>query len=124
MFGQDPLTAPVSSRPAEVLEHAGVRGDVVVWDADDNEEMQQAIDRAAAEDRVLVGASGVLGAFARGLLGGTALVTLVYLAVNLVFLFVVPSDQLAGSTTAGADAANLLFGPRAEGLLSLLGESS
>jgi uncharacterized protein YgbK (DUF1537 family) len=36
VFGTDPLNAPVSSRPAEVLEHAGVRGDVVVWDADDN----------------------------------------------------------------------------------------
>jgi len=57
---------------------------------------------------------------ARGLLGGTALVTVVYLLVNLVFLLVVPSNQLAGSTTAGADAARLLFGPRAEGLLSLL----
>ena len=57
---------------------------------------------------------------ARGLLGGTALVTLVYLLVNVVFLLVVPSSLLARSTTAGADAARLLFGPRAEGLLSLL----
>jgi APA family basic amino acid/polyamine antiporter len=57
---------------------------------------------------------------ARGLLGGTALVTLVYLAINLVFLLVIPPERLAGSTTAGADAARLLLGPRAEGLLSLL----
>jgi APA family basic amino acid/polyamine antiporter len=56
---------------------------------------------------------------ARGLLGGTALVTLLYLLINLVFLLVVPAEQLAGSTSAGADAARLLFGPRAEGLLSL-----
>jgi uncharacterized protein YgbK (DUF1537 family) len=68
VFGQDPLNAPVSSRPADVLEHAGIRGDVVVWDADDNGEMHDAIQRARAENRVLVGASGVLGAFARNLL--------------------------------------------------------
>jgi uncharacterized protein YgbK (DUF1537 family) len=69
VFGTDPLNAPVSSRPAEVLEHAGVRGDVVVWDADDNAQMHQAIARAHRENRILVGASGVLGAFARELLG-------------------------------------------------------
>lgn len=68
VFGQDPLNAPVSSRPADVLEHAGIQGDVVVWDADDNAEMHRAIERARVENRVLVGASGVLGAFARGLL--------------------------------------------------------
>jgi uncharacterized protein YgbK (DUF1537 family) len=68
VFGKDPLNAPVSSRPAEVLEHAGVTGDVAVWDADDNAQMHQAVARAHAEDRVLVGASGVLGAFAQGLL--------------------------------------------------------
>jgi uncharacterized protein YgbK (DUF1537 family) len=65
VFGKDPLNAPVSSRPADVLEHTGVKGDVVVWDADDNEEMHQAIRRARAENRVVVGASGALGAFAR-----------------------------------------------------------
>jgi uncharacterized protein YgbK (DUF1537 family) len=68
VFGKDPLNAPVSSRPTDVLEHAGVSGDVVVWDADDNAEMDEAIRRARAEDRVLVGLSGVLGAFARGVL--------------------------------------------------------
>jgi APA family basic amino acid/polyamine antiporter len=57
---------------------------------------------------------------ARGLLMGTALVTLLYMLVNLVLLLVVPPQQLAGSTTAGADAARLLLGPRAEGTLSLL----
>ena len=65
VFGKDPLNAPVSSRPADVLEHTGVKGDVVVWDADDNEEMRQAIRRARAENRVVVGASGALGAFAQ-----------------------------------------------------------
>ncbi|MDP6376553.1 MAG: four-carbon acid sugar kinase family protein [Pseudomonadales bacterium] len=67
VFGQDPLNAPVSSRPADVLEHAGVSGDVVVWDADDNEQLHAAIERAAAETRVVVGASGALGAFAQTL---------------------------------------------------------
>ena len=65
VFGNDPLNAPVSSRPAEVLEHAGVKGAVSVWDADDNVQMHAAIDRARAENRVLVGASGALGAFAQ-----------------------------------------------------------
>ena len=57
---------------------------------------------------------------ARGLLGGTALVTLVYLLVNTVILIVVPAEQLAGSTTAVADAARLLLGPTAERTLALI----
>jgi len=57
---------------------------------------------------------------ARGLLMGTGLVTLLYMLVNLVLLLVVPAAQLSGSTTAGADAARLLLGARAEGVLSLL----
>lgn len=56
----------------------------------------------------------------RGLLGGTALVMLVYLVVNTVILLVVPADQLAGSTTAGADAARILLGPKAEWMLALV----
>jgi APA family basic amino acid/polyamine antiporter len=56
----------------------------------------------------------------RGLLGGTLLVTLVYLLINTVFLVVIPADRLAGSTTAGADAARLLLGPVAERALALL----
>ncbi len=57
---------------------------------------------------------------ARGLLGGALFVSLVYLALNAVFLAVVPAEQLAGSTTAGADAARLLLGPLAERVLALL----
>lgn len=56
----------------------------------------------------------------RGLLGGTALVMLVYLVVNTVILLVVPADRLAGSTTAGADAARILLGPKAEWMLALV----
>ncbi|MFQ5599064.1 MAG: APC family permease [Candidatus Krumholzibacteriia bacterium] len=55
---------------------------------------------------------------ARGLLVGTALVTLLYLVVNLLLLVVVPADQLAGSATAGVQAARLLLGPQAERALS------
>lgn len=69
VFGNDPLGAPVSSRPAEVLEAAGVHGDVVVLDADDNAELGAAIDRAMAEDRIVVGASGALGTLAQRVFG-------------------------------------------------------
>jgi APA family basic amino acid/polyamine antiporter len=57
---------------------------------------------------------------ARGLLGGTLFVTLVYLAVNAIFLVAVPQADLAGSTTAGALAARRLLGPAAERVLALL----
>lgn len=57
---------------------------------------------------------------ARGLLVGTGLVTLLYLSINFVFLVVVPREILAGSTTAGADAARLLLGPAGERLISLV----
>ena len=56
----------------------------------------------------------------RGLLGGTLFVTIVYLLINTVFLIVIPSNRLAGSTTAGAEAARLLLGPVAERTLALL----
>ena len=65
VFGNDPLNAPISSKPAEVLEHAKVRGDWVVWDANDNVEMQSNIRRAIAEERIVIGASGAIGGFAR-----------------------------------------------------------
>lgn len=65
VFGSDPLNPQISSKPAEVLEHFGVRGDVVVWDANTNEEMEAAVARAVAEERIVVGASGAIGAFAK-----------------------------------------------------------
>ena len=65
VFGSDPLNPQVSSKPAEVLEHFGVRGDVVVWDANTNEEMDAAVQRAVSENRIVVGASGAIGAFAK-----------------------------------------------------------
>lgn len=56
----------------------------------------------------------------RGLLGGTLFVTAVYLAVNLALLLLVPQELLAGSTTAGSQAARLLLGPTAERVLAFL----
>jgi APA family basic amino acid/polyamine antiporter len=57
---------------------------------------------------------------ARALVLGTALVTLLYLVINLVLLAMVPAERLAGSTTAGAEAARLLLGGWGERLLSLV----
>ena len=35
-FGQDPLTAPISNRPIEVLEHFNcIHDNIVIWDAND-----------------------------------------------------------------------------------------
>ena len=65
VFGSDPLNPQVSSKPMEVLEHFGVSGDVVVWDANTNEEMEAAVRRAVAENRIVVGASGAIGAYAK-----------------------------------------------------------
>ncbi len=42
---------------------------------------------------------------ARGLIVGTALVTLVYMVINLGLLLVLPQDILAGSSRPAADAA-------------------
>jgi len=56
---------------------------------------------------------------ARALVWGTGLVALLYIALNLVLLLSVPQSELIGSTTAGADAALRLLGPRAERLLAL-----
>lgn len=64
VFGNDPLNPQISSKPADVLEHFGVRGDVVVWDANNNAEMRAGVERAVREGRILVGASGPLGLFA------------------------------------------------------------
>ena len=69
-FGSDPLTAPCSSRPLEVLEEAGcIFDEVVVWDADNNAELNRATYRSLEEDRVLVGPAGALGSYAAHVLG-------------------------------------------------------
>ena len=64
-FGQDPLTAPCSSRPDEVMEEAGCSlKDTVIWDANDNTELKKAISRCREENRVLVGPTGAIGSYA------------------------------------------------------------
>ncbi|MYD44306.1 MAG: hypothetical protein F4W90_10515 [Gammaproteobacteria bacterium] len=69
-FGADPLTAPCSSKPIEVLEEAGcVFDEVEIWDANDNDELNQATYRSLEEDRVLIGPAGAVGSYAAHLFG-------------------------------------------------------
>ena len=63
-----PSTYPSVLAPRDVLDEASVVGDVEVWDANDNAEMYQRVDQALAEGRILVGASGVMGALAERVL--------------------------------------------------------
>ncbi len=64
-FGKDPLTAPLSDRPMEILETTGcAAGDVVVWDAGDNAELAAAARRCHDEGRAMVGPSGAVAAYA------------------------------------------------------------
>lgn len=64
-FGKDLLTAPLSSRPLEILETTGcAEGNVVVWDAGDNAELAAAARRCHDEGRAMVGPSGAVAAYA------------------------------------------------------------
>jgi APA family basic amino acid/polyamine antiporter len=56
----------------------------------------------------------------RALLLGTGLVTLLYLALNAVFVFAVPVEQLAGKLEIGRIAAEHLGGPRLANAVSAL----
>jgi len=56
----------------------------------------------------------------RALLFGTLLVTVLYLALNLAFLYAAPRSDLAGTVEVGSLAAERLFGPAAARWLSLL----
>lgn len=69
LFAADPRHKPVSSRPRDVLDAAGITGDVVVWDAADNAQLDAAVARAHAEQRLLVGASGAVSRFAERVVG-------------------------------------------------------
>jgi len=55
----------------------------------------------------------------RALLVGTGLVTLLYLALNALFVWAVPPGEMAGEIAVGALAAGALFGPAAERWFSL-----
>ncbi len=46
----------------------------------------------------------------RSMFGGIALITVIYLLVNLALVYVLPMSQLAGSKFAGGDAMRLIFG--------------
>jgi APA family basic amino acid/polyamine antiporter len=47
---------------------------------------------------------------------GTALVTLLYIALNLVFIYAAPLEELKGKEAVGAFAASHLFGPEGTGI--------
>lgn len=71
-FGRDPRNAVTSSRPEDFLRAAGCgqalrRGDLVVFDAGDNAELAGAAARCREEDRVTVGSTGGIAAYAAGL---------------------------------------------------------
>lgn len=69
-FGADPLSAPCSNRPVEVMEEAGLTsGDFILLDADTEEEVAQGVQRAFEEDRVVVSPTGPIGHFAKLLYG-------------------------------------------------------
>ncbi|MCY4143856.1 MAG: hypothetical protein OXG08_09250 [Gammaproteobacteria bacterium] len=68
-FGADPLTAPCSSRPIEVLEEAGCAlPGIEIWDANTNDELAHQVLRCRREQRILVGPTGAIDMYARTLL--------------------------------------------------------
>jgi APA family basic amino acid/polyamine antiporter len=54
----------------------------------------------------------------RALLIGTAMVALIYGALNLVFVYALPLDSMKGVVRVGAQAAQALFGPAVAGAFS------
>ena len=74
-FGRDPRNRLLSSRPVDYLRAAGceralARGELVVLDANDNAELHAAAVRCRAEERMLVGTTGGIGAYAATLRRG------------------------------------------------------
>ncbi len=75
-FGHDPRNRLLSSRPVDYLRAAGcapalANGDLVVLDANDNHELHAAARRCRAEGRLLVGATGGVGAYAATVRGAS-----------------------------------------------------
>ena len=71
-FARDPRNRVTSSRPEDYLRAAGCgqslrRGDLVVFDAGDNAELAAAAARCREENRVPVGSTGGIAAYAAGL---------------------------------------------------------
>lgn len=56
----------------------------------------------------------------RALLLGTGLVVVLYLLVNLAYLYVLPIDEMAGSKLVAADAASKIFGTMGAAIISAL----
>jgi APA family basic amino acid/polyamine antiporter len=56
----------------------------------------------------------------KALMGGTAIVAALYLALNCLFLYALPLDSMKGVLAIGASAASALFGARASGLFRAL----
>ena len=56
----------------------------------------------------------------RSMFGGIAVVTAIYLLVNIALLYVLPMAQLSGSKFAGGDALSLMFGARSGQLITIL----
>jgi APA family basic amino acid/polyamine antiporter len=56
----------------------------------------------------------------RSMFSAIALVTVIYLLVNVALLHVLPMSQLAASNFAGADAMGLIFGTRAGQMVTVL----
>jgi len=54
------------------------------------------------------------------LAAGTAIVALLYLGLNLVFIYAMPLEQMKGQIAVGALSAKSLFGPQIAGLFSAL----
>lgn len=74
-FGRDPRNRLPSSRPADYLAAAGcaealARGDITIPEAGDNAELQAAGQQALAEQRLLVGTTGGIGAYVAALAAG------------------------------------------------------
>jgi len=56
----------------------------------------------------------------RALLIGIAVVTVCYIAMNMVYLYILPLDEVAASTRIAADAADALLGTGGGGLMSAI----
>jgi APA family basic amino acid/polyamine antiporter len=56
----------------------------------------------------------------RSMIGGVAIVVVVYLLVNLALLHVLPLPELAGSKLPAADAAQIVFGPGGQRIVTVL----
>jgi amino acid transporter len=56
--------------------------------------------------------------FPRALMLGTGLVVVLYLSANLVYLYLIPIEQMKGAELVAADAASLLIGPSGVVLVS------